>query len=58
MKEILGGVNEQFGGYDQQDSAELLNYVVDTLHEDLNRVREKEYIEFPKFKDEPDLICS
>ena len=58
LKEILGGVNDQFSGYEQQDSAELLNYIIDTLHEDLNWVREKQYIEYPKFKTEPDSECA
>lgn len=58
MKQIIGGINDQFSGYEQQDSAELLNYIIDTLHEDLNRVKDKKYIEFPKYKDEDDDTCA
>lgn len=35
----------QFYGYSQQDSLEFLNYLLDGLHEDLNRVKEKPIIE-------------
>lgn len=35
----------QFGGGGQHDSQELLDWLLDTLHEDLNRVTEKPYIE-------------
>ena len=31
----------QFCGHNQQDSQELLTFLLDGLHEDLNRVREK-----------------
>ena len=30
---------DQFRGYAQQDSQELIMYLLDGLHEDLNRVR-------------------
>ena len=32
--------HELFAGYDQQDSQELLVFLMDSLHEDLNRVRQ------------------
>ena len=35
----------QFSGYQQQDSQELLTFLLDGLHEDLNRVRQKPYVE-------------
>lgn len=36
---------KRFQGFSQQDSHELLTYLLDTLHEDLNRVTDKPYIE-------------
>ena len=36
-----------FKGFNQQDSMEFLNWLLDTLHEDLNRVKIKQYIEMP-----------
>ena len=34
-----------FGGYSQQDSQELLAFLLDGLHEDLNRIQDKPYEE-------------
>jgi ubiquitin carboxyl-terminal hydrolase 4/11/15 len=34
-----------FSGYNQHDSGELIAYVLDGLHEDLNRVKTKPYVE-------------
>lgn len=41
----LGKTNEQFSGADQQDAQEFLNYMIDVLHEDSNKVRKKPYVE-------------
>ncbi|CAF0837839.1 unnamed protein product [Brachionus calyciflorus] len=35
----------QFTGYQQQDSQELLAFLLDGLHEDLNRIKKKPYVE-------------
>jgi len=43
--------NPHFVGYLQQDSQELLGFLLDGLHEDLNRVLDKPYIEIPDFDD-------
>uniref|UniRef100_A0AAX7V0I3 Ubiquitin carboxyl-terminal hydrolase 8 n=1 Tax=Astatotilapia calliptera TaxID=8154 RepID=A0AAX7V0I3_ASTCA len=37
FKITIGKINEQFAGYDQQDSQELLLFLMDGLHEDLNK---------------------
>jgi len=39
LKYIIGKSNQQFNSNDQQDSQELLLFLLDGLHEDLNRVR-------------------
>lgn len=41
----LGKANPQFSGADQQDAQEFLNFLLDVLHEDSNRVRRKPYVE-------------
>jgi Ubiquitin carboxyl-terminal hydrolase/DUSP domain len=41
----LGKSNSQFSGVDQQDAQEFLNYMLDVLHEDSNRVQKKPYVE-------------
>ncbi|MEQ2237352.1 hypothetical protein ILYODFUR_022304 [Ilyodon furcidens] len=37
FKSTIGKINDQFAGYDQQDSQELLLFLMDGLHEDLNK---------------------
>ena len=41
LKSIIAKFKKQFNNQDQQDSQELLNVLLDGLHEDLNRVRNK-----------------
>ncbi|XP_047330417.1 ubiquitin carboxyl-terminal hydrolase 8-like [Impatiens glandulifera] len=45
FKSILGQFAPQFNGYNQHDSQEFLAFLLDGLHEDLNRVKCKPYIE-------------
>lgn len=45
FKSILGEFAPQFSGYNQHDSQEFLAFLLDGLHEDLNRVKFKPYIE-------------
>eukprot|EP01113_Clastostelium_recurvatum_P027005 TRINITY_DN3249_c0_g1_i3.p1 TRINITY_DN3249_c0_g1~~TRINITY_DN3249_c0_g1_i3.p1 ORF type:complete len:929 (-),score=274.41 TRINITY_DN3249_c0_g1_i3:1131-3872(-) len=44
----------QFAGYQQHDSQELLAFLLDGLHEDLNRVRKKPYVESKESDGRPD----
>ncbi|KAF7850092.1 hypothetical protein BT93_L5877 [Corymbia citriodora subsp. variegata] len=44
----------QFSGYNQHDSQELLAFLLDGLHEDLNRVKRKPYIEAKDSDGRPD----
>lgn len=44
----------QFSGYAQQDSQELLAFLLDGLHEDLNRIRVKPYSVEPDSDGRPD----
>ena len=45
LKHTLGRHQPQFSGNDQQDAQELLAFLLDGLHEDLNRVKTKPYVE-------------
>ena len=45
LKLLFSSKYQSFQGYQQHDSQEFLNYLIDTLHEDTNRVQEKEVIE-------------
>ena len=50
----LGKFAPQFGGYAQQDSQELLAFLLDGLHEDLNRIAVKPYREEKDSDGRPD----
>jgi ubiquitin C-terminal hydrolase len=52
FKSIVGRFNSLFLGYGQQDSQELLTFLLDALHEDLNRVKVKPFDEIPDYDDE------
>ena len=52
----VGRFAPRFSGYQQQDSQELLAFLLDGLHEDLNRVKQKPYIEIPDDKGRPDDV--
>lgn len=45
FKETIGDVAPQFVGYRQQDAQELAAFLLDGLHEDLNRIQRKPYVE-------------
>lgn len=47
FKHALGKFAPQFLGYSQQDTQELLAFLLDGLHEDLNRIIKKPYTEAP-----------
>ena len=51
FKQIFGSFVKQFAGFSQQDSDEMLTFMLDSLHEDINRVKSKPYNEL-KEKDE------
>ncbi|KAL6453417.1 UBP12 Ubiquitin carboxyl-terminal hydrolase 12 [Candida maltosa Xu316] len=52
FKSTIGRYSSMFSGYLQQDSQELLSWLLDALHEDLNRIYKKPYCEKPELKDD------
>ncbi|XP_008270769.3 ubiquitin carboxyl-terminal hydrolase 11 isoform X1 [Oryctolagus cuniculus] len=54
FKNKVGHFASQFLGYQQHDSQELLSFLLDGLHEDLNRVKKKEYVELCDAAGRPD----
>ena len=58
FKQTVGTCAPQFSGYQQHDSQELLAFLLDGLHEDLNRVRQKPYIEEPDADGRPDEVVA
>ncbi|KAH0788602.1 Clan CA, family C19, ubiquitin hydrolase-like cysteine peptidase [Histomonas meleagridis] len=45
LKRTIGEFTERFSGWGQQDSHELITFMLDGLSEDLNRRTKKEYVE-------------
>ena len=59
FKNIFAHFVRKFSGYAQQDSNEFLIYLLDKIHEDLNSISQKPYIEIEeKRKDEEDEDAS
>ncbi|CAG0901388.1 unnamed protein product [Darwinula stevensoni] len=54
FKTQVGRFAPQFSGYQQQDAQELLTFLLDGLHEDLNRIHKKPYIEAKDTDGKPD----
>lgn len=54
FKARLGRFAPQFSGFNQHDSQELLSFLLDGLHEDLNRVKCKPYSEAKDSDGRPD----
>ena len=44
LKQSVARYAPQFSGYNQQDSQEFMSFLLDGLHEDLNRVKQKPYV--------------
>ncbi|KAI9659296.1 MAG: CSN-associated deubiquitinating enzyme Ubp12 [Bathelium mastoideum] len=51
LKNTIGRCQPLFSGYGQQDSQEFLSFLLDAIHEDLNRVQKKPYMENPESDD-------
>jgi hypothetical protein len=58
FKATIGKFNPQFVGFQQQDAQELLQFLLDGLHEDLNRILKKPYVELPDMNGLPDAVVA
>ncbi|PIN10924.1 Ubiquitin-specific protease [Handroanthus impetiginosus] len=54
FKSTISSFAPQFGGYNQHDSQEFLSFLLDGLHEDLNRVKRKPYMQAKDENGRPD----
>lgn len=52
FKATIGRFRPMFLGWSQQDSQELTAFLLDGLHEDLNRIQKKPYVEIPDWEGE------
>mmetsp|Transcript_30044 Transcript_30044/g.47979 ORF Transcript_30044/g.47979 Transcript_30044/m.47979 type:complete len:1184 (-) Transcript_30044:396-3947(-) len=58
FKSAIGEVAPRFMGYAQQDSQELLSFLLDGLHEDLNQIQQKPATEGVESKGRPDKVVA
>jgi len=58
IKKKIGYFAPQFVGFQQHDSQEFVAFLLDGLHEDLNRVRQKPSVELKESDGRPDEIVS
>jgi ubiquitin carboxyl-terminal hydrolase 4/11/15 len=58
LKYVIGQHQPMFMGYQQQDSQELVTFLLDGLHEDLNLVKQKPYTEAIEANDRPDDVVA
>ncbi|XP_047141245.1 ubiquitin carboxyl-terminal hydrolase 32 isoform X2 [Hydra vulgaris] len=54
LRFTIGKYAPCFNGFQQHDSQELLSFLLDGLHEDLNRVHDKPYVELKDSNGRPD----
>ncbi|CAD8074353.1 unnamed protein product [Paramecium primaurelia] len=55
FKKAVGQFQPMFKGFQQHDSSELITFLLDGLHEDLNRVKKKPYVESKDYQGRPDV---
>lgn len=58
IKSAIADINKMFSGYAQHDSQELFSFLVDGIHEDLNRIKKKPYVESVDSNERPDDVVS
>lgn len=58
FKHQIGKKAPQFQGYQQQDSQELMSFLMDGLNEDLNRVLKKPFVETVESDGRPDPVVA
>lgn len=58
IKNEVSSINPMFSGYAQHDSQEFFSFLVDGLHEDLNRIDKKPYVESVDSNGRPDKVVA
>ncbi|KFD53791.1 hypothetical protein M513_05297 [Trichuris suis] len=58
FKCTVGRFQPMFSGFQQQDAQELMAFLLDGLHEDLNRIKRKPYVEAKEMENEADEILA
>ncbi|KAM3133391.1 hypothetical protein pb186bvf_014552 [Paramecium bursaria] len=55
FKQAVGKFQPMFKGFQQHDSSELITFLLDGIHEDLNRIKKKPYVESQDSNGRPDF---
>ena len=58
FKRLLGRLNSDYAGLQQQDAHEVVEHLLDQLHEDVNLVTHKKYTEKPEGNGLDDHVVS
>lgn len=58
LKETVGRHRPALGNFLQQDASDALAFLLDALHEDCNRIRNKPYVEEPDYIDDPRTLLA
>eukprot|EP01147_Barroeca_monosierra_P007828 gene7828-663_t len=58
LRNVIQKFAPHFAGYQQHDSQEFLSFLLDGLHEDLNRVKTKPYVERQDSNGRPDHVVA
>ena len=58
LKRAIALFAPRFAGYQQHDAQEFLAYLLDGLHEDLNRIRRAPYVEMPDVTDAQNMTIA
>ena len=58
VKQVVGERAPQFQGYSQHDAQEFCAYILDLLHEDVNLIKSKPYVEAKEADGRPDKVKS
>lgn len=58
IKDVVGERAQQFQGYSQHDAQEFCTFILDLLHEDVNLVKTKPYVEAKEAEGRPDKIVA
>lgn len=58
VKQVVGERAPQFQGYSQHDAQEFCAYILDLLHEDVNLIKSKPYVEAKEADGRPDKVVA
>jgi len=58
VKDTIGTISNKFRGFQQHDSHEAFTLLIEQVHEDVNRVSKKRYVEMKDYDGESSADCA